>query len=770
MIENIKPIETQEWNESPIAYLDPEKVKNKINNRKKEEKIGLDKAQYQVTTEAKQATTEAQKEKKSDEQPEKTPEKRDKKKEQDVVNYLEKRANKLSTDKAKEQPLFQTFNTLFGWENAENSFQKDLLQKHSDLLAQLLANKKFQNDFSKIIKEYLKNNSSTLIEKGRTQAEISQFSIESLKSLDLSNEKWVLLIKALFESFTEDYITKYLNIVLDQSKGKQSWDTGKLLRETITKNATKTLTKMTKWNLKQAKGMVKSYSKWVEKSETIPTNKTENKKVTFDSEITGMEIMNLFEKENPTLKDEIGNIDTSFQNQISQRFKDYMKMKVNTRCEKTLQKRVDKYLKNLQEEQEIHTSIKWEDFISGDELRKAITENRNNPTISFDKLNPYLKEFDEKSIQEFKDQIHKEFWKLIRHEQQWLKNKGYDKAEERAGNIEKEMNQEITANVIDKIRWTLNQNDSTKDFSLDLSNKEGIQVENGYIKLNGKYENSPCTLFYDISSGEVKVSSSFTHDATAINLGNKNPNTTLFKLPSFKEYKEIWLKTMNTVQNTKNIKGQEWKYLQKQFNEKITVNTNEIDNFALQTEKSKLFTSLSTMLGLPDMDISAENNPYQYQFLSDIANAIHGPDGPKKAQQINVFLTKIGEMKKLILNDTDEGRKIRANSKIMNKLFTLGKEQNDKKNLNTPWFNQNSLVLLLNHFIRKSTDQSTENWGTINEIRIADMNEWIESFNNHGDQAIQLAEAKILWETDEAKTDPQYTAYKNTALTKFLAS
>ncbi|MCR5411495.1 MAG: hypothetical protein K6E76_00460 [Patescibacteria group bacterium] len=90
------------------------------------------------------------------------------------------------------------------------------------------------------------------------------------------------------------------------------------------------------------------------------------------------------------------------------------------------------------------------------------------------------------------------------------------------------------------------------------------------------------------------------------------------------------------------------------------------------------------MLGLPDMDISAENNPYQYQFLSDIANAIHGPDGPKKAQQINVFLTKIGEMKKLILNDTDEGRKIRANSKIMNKLFTLGKEQNDKKNLNTP--------------------------------------------------------------------------------------
>ena len=106
----------------------------------------------------------------------------------------------------------------------------------------------------------------------------------------------------------------------------------------------------------------------------------------------------------------------------------------------------------------------------------------------------------------------------------------------------------------------------------------------------------------------------------------------------------------------------------------------------------------------------------------------------------------------------------------MNKLFTLEKEQNDKKNLNTPWFNQNSLVLLLNHFIRKSTDQSTENWGTINEIRIADMNEWIESFNNHGDQAIQLAEAKILWETEEAKTDPQYTAYKNTALTKFLAS
>jgi len=51
---------------------------------------------------------------KSDEQPEKTPEKRDKKKEEDVVNYLEKRANKLSTDKAKEQPLFQTFNTLFG--------------------------------------------------------------------------------------------------------------------------------------------------------------------------------------------------------------------------------------------------------------------------------------------------------------------------------------------------------------------------------------------------------------------------------------------------------------------------------------------------------------------------------------------------------------------------------------------------------------------------------------------------------------------------------
>jgi len=87
------------------------------------------------------------------------------------------------------------------------------------------------------------------------------------------------------------------------------------------------------------------------------------------------------------------------------------------------------------------------------------------------------------------------------------------------------------------------------------------------------------------------------------------------------------------------------------------------------------------MLGLPDINISAENNPYQYQFLSDIANAIHTPE---QAQDISVFLTKIGEMKNLILTATAEGRKIRANSKIMNKLFTLEKEQNDKKNLNTP--------------------------------------------------------------------------------------
>jgi len=153
-------------------------------------------------------------------------------------------------------------------------------------------------------------------------------------------------------------------------------------------------------------------------------------------------------------------------------------------------------------------------------------------------------------------------------------------------------------------------------------------------------------------------------------------------------------------------KGETENKLQDQFNQKIEVTKENMKDFLLQNEKSKLFTNFINILELKDPSLSKEKNPDHYQFFIDVSNAIHTPE---EAQQINTFITRIATQKKLIMKNTKEGENITDTSEIMRKLFNLEKQKADEERLHTPQFNQNSLVLLLTHFIRKTTDQSSEN-------------------------------------------------------------
>ena len=153
-------------------------------------------------------------------------------------------------------------------------------------------------------------------------------------------------------------------------------------------------------------------------------------------------------------------------------------------------------------------------------------------------------------------------------------------------------------------------------------------------------------------------------------------------------------------------KGDEGEELQKQFNKEIDITKGNMETFLLQNEKSKLFTYFINILGRQDKKISKEKYPEQYQFFIDVSNAIHTPE---EAQQINTFITRIATQKKLIMDDTKEGKNITETSEIMRKLFNHEKEEYDEKHLHDSQFSQNSLVLLLTHFIRKTTDQSSEN-------------------------------------------------------------
>lgn len=241
----------------------------------------------------------------------------------------------------------------------------------------------------------------------------------------------------------------------------------------------------------------------------------------------------MFEKNNANLKGQIAEIDRSLQDTI----KGSIRTLTNTQCQKRLDKTITTKVQTILQENQITTNanIKRTDFISEKELSERIANKDNNVSLNFSELDKILRgENRDKAKEALKTEITNEIKNTLNRA-----IKQQEREENFATNIETNLNKQTIGNIIDQISKTLDENESTKGFSIDLTDKESFKIEDGCIILKGKYGESECSFFYELSSGEVKVSSSFTNDENQINFSNKTPNITICKFPNFKEYKEI---------------------------------------------------------------------------------------------------------------------------------------------------------------------------------------------------------------------------------------
>lgn len=668
----------------------------------------------------------------------------------ELYNFVGKTLEKVN--QTEDNPLFEEANTI--------------LQTNQKFLNEMFKNVVFVNNLPKLIEAFKTENKDILLANGYTTEDLQKLTIENIQEFskrnnqneeDPDDQKQEYLQTLFFATkiINEESINKYSNALYLQKKGRKV-STLSAFNNNTTKLSPISLKWIDKFSQKTDpnKGRIEKENKDKE-----PSSTSSKEFLQLSPETKWIDFVKMFEKNNANLKGQIAKIDRSLQDTI----KGSIRTLTNTQCKKRLDKTITTKVQTILQGNQITTNadIKRTDFISEKELSERIANKDNNVSLNFSELDKIFPgENRDKAKEVLKTEITNEIKNTLNRA-----IKQQEREETFTTNIETNLNKQTIGNIIDQISKTLDENESTKGFSIDVTDTESFKIDDKYIILKGKYGESECSFFYELSSGEVKVSSSFTNDENQITFDNKTPNITICKFPNFKEYKEIWLNSIKGLRK-KIQKGNEGEELQKQFNQKIEVTKENMKDFLLQNEKSKLFTNFINILDLKDPSLSKEKNPDHYQFFIDVSNAIHTPE---EARQINTFITRIATQKKLIMENTKEGKNITDTSEIMRKLFNLEKQKDDEKHLHDSQFNQNSLVLLLTHFIRKTTDQSSENGWTINTFRIEDMNRRMESFTK-GDQAITDAEKHILGKSNTANTDTKYWEYKTTSLVKYLNS
>lgn len=419
------------------------------------------------------------------------------------------------------------------------------------------------------------------------------------------------------------------------------------------------------------------------------------------------------------------------------KIQEFLKQNKNSEFSKKLNEKI----KNKMEGERQHPNFFLE-HIKGDLLEKGINPEKvfKNESIQPDLL---LQAFIEQGF-ELKDAQEETEHLLIHLKQLQEKNKTPRENREkrikvREENIEaaeKMVKLEALGVVFDTIGIYLKASPKTENFKLE--NINNIEIKDWSLIITGEINGVSISFGYNLDSGLLSTNRTISHQDETYKMNVKEPNYPLFHLKNFSELQdtgfEIMGKKMDEMQENirqRKINQQSWNHTDKSiFREKAEKEEEKIkqafwekhnlqvlnyqqENIEDNIEKNKTMSYFTEIVQSEQLKKLEEYNikttPEMYEMLKNIDNSINSSQDAtllKNTFQRILDFTNYQEKGLHIGSDgklTDEQQKNPAyQSEVFRQLFTKEKIEADQNQLSNPWYRNNSIFLLIDHFTDKS--------------------------------------------------------------------